>query len=296
MKNKQLGLTLLELLVVLAISSILMLGLVQIFADSGRTERYIDAQLETIDNSRFVDMILKGYIERAGYKHNPAANVFRAKTALNGCNVFLDGEFVTSYHKTGTENRGFCIRYQPSALLGTNQVDDFDCTGTARQSSESQGFRGNSSNDNIVMAVFFVPGVGSRGLENGELKCQTWQEDGTNQSAQQTVLSGIGDFHTMLMDTVGDVYEGPTTGMFNSNGRHFVGIKYYFLFASEAETRVGGKKGKSVFKELWISDVLTDASGKSNSNKISRINNLDEGNIFSITDGTVLFKNRAGNL
>ena len=67
----QRGLSMVELLVALAISSFLILGITQIYLDGKRNDIFRQSQAANLENSRFSVVILNELISKAGYRRSP---------------------------------------------------------------------------------------------------------------------------------------------------------------------------------------------------------------------------------
>lgn len=120
LNNKQTGLSMVELLIALAISSFLILGITQLYIDSKRSNYFQAGQMENNENTRFVVMMLDAELHKAGYRRRPDqdyTNVFP------GGNGFDEGSAV----RVVDENT-FEIRYQP------HSSKDISCSGDTQTS------------------------------------------------------------------------------------------------------------------------------------------------------------------
>lgn len=117
--NKQSGLSMVELLVALAISSFLILGITQIYLDNKRNYLFQQGQSSNIENGRYTLLILDQELAKAGYRREPDSLtefVFPVQDT-ESC-AFNSGQVVKFLSATS-----FCIRYEP-AFNGTR-----DCEG-----------------------------------------------------------------------------------------------------------------------------------------------------------------------
>lgn len=126
----QAGLSLVELMVALAISSFLILGVTQIYIDNKRSYAFQQNQEENLEAGRYTLLLLQQELSKAGYRRRPdelPEQAFPATTAT-GC-TFGAGVAVAwtqgSSSAANVEDRkdSICIRYQP------RDAQDRDCLG-----------------------------------------------------------------------------------------------------------------------------------------------------------------------
>ena len=113
-KVQQKGLSIIELLIALAISSFIILGVTQLFISNKRNYSFQQAQAENQSNSRFSTLILDEFLNKAGYRrsvHQLVEDAFPATTSNDYCAAFDEGHVVTKLKNK--DETGFCIRYQP---------------------------------------------------------------------------------------------------------------------------------------------------------------------------------------
>ena len=118
--RNQRGLSLVELMVAMAISSFLILGVTQIYLDNKRNYFYQQGQGENLENGRFALMLIGERLAKAGYRRNPALTMdiaFPAQT-VDGC-AFKEGQAVIR-----VDDSTLCLRYQPRDDSETNCQGD----------------------------------------------------------------------------------------------------------------------------------------------------------------------------
>ncbi|MFT0635444.1 PilW family protein, partial [Pseudomonas sihuiensis] len=71
--QRQNGLSMIELLISLAISSFLILGITQVYIDNKRNQVFQLNQMGNLEGSRFAALMIDQYLGKAGYRRNPAA-------------------------------------------------------------------------------------------------------------------------------------------------------------------------------------------------------------------------------
>ncbi|PKM30914.1 MAG: hypothetical protein CVV07_04605 [Gammaproteobacteria bacterium HGW-Gammaproteobacteria-11] len=104
------GLSLIELLVALVISSLLVLGIVQIYVDNRSNYLFQQGQSDNNENARYTLLILEEELRRAGYRINPDSDprfVFRAE--IVGQCTFTEGEVINF----DPAAQRICLRYEP---------------------------------------------------------------------------------------------------------------------------------------------------------------------------------------
>lgn len=107
------GLSMIELLVALALSSFLVLGVTQIYVDNKKNYLFQQGQIGNLENGRFALMTFEEHLAKAGYRRRPDQSMEQA---------FPAGEF-TAGTQTCTFTAGqavarvsasaLCLRYQP---------------------------------------------------------------------------------------------------------------------------------------------------------------------------------------
>ena len=117
--KQQLGISLIELMIAMAISSFLILGVTQIYIDNKRSYSFQQNLSENQEGSRFALLLLQQEFSKIGYRRRPDEPMESAFPAENvsGCN-FTAGETVKSLAPDS-----ICIRYQPK------DGADHDCIG-----------------------------------------------------------------------------------------------------------------------------------------------------------------------
>lgn len=196
--KKQRGLSIVELLIALAISSFLILGITQIYIDNKRNYNFQQSQAGLQENQRFLVMILDGYLNRAGYQRSPTQLrevAFPATGATTDCEAFATGASLVPTN----DGNGICIRYYP---FSSNELDCTGATPSAFNDSEAYSEEG----DPILMVLRHVP---SDDL-NGSLQCKV-------DSRTAELVTGLADFRLA----------------FNTTGGVITQVRYAALTASE---------------------------------------------------------------
>lgn len=116
--SPQAGLSMVELLIAMAISSFLILGITQIFIDNKRNYVYQQNQSANQETARFAQLIFEQQLYKAGYQRQPqdAMVVAFPAATVAGCAAFSAGEVI----KPTSDGQGVCFRYQRAT---TNERD-----------------------------------------------------------------------------------------------------------------------------------------------------------------------------
>lgn len=179
--TRQQGLSMIELLVALALSSILILGISQIYLDNKRSYLFQQSQALNLDSARFADYMLSDLLGKAGYQrsHLQTLDDFPAASALDGLCDFKAGHAIT---KLADGAQGLCLRYQPAV---NNEVT---CAGNALSLSEADrlAFKPLGDGEIANIAIRFNPD--NTNLENGTISC-------VDKNVEAELISGVADFH-----------------------------------------------------------------------------------------------------
>lgn len=166
LKNRQIGLSMIELLIALAISSFLILGITQIFVDNKRNYIFQQTQGSNLDNGRFATLMLNDFLGKAGYRRAPSElleTAFPQRPEDSDCLQFTSGSAVTGL-KTNT---GFCVRYQPKF------DGELDCQGEASATfDDSKPFISPPVTSMIVLAIKYQPDASNK-FQEGSLRCKS---------------------------------------------------------------------------------------------------------------------------
>ncbi|QSL91226.1 PilW family protein [Ectopseudomonas toyotomiensis] len=109
--HKQHGLSIIEMMVALLISSFLILGITQVYLDNRENTLFQQSQGQNIESARFSILLLEETLTKTGYRRRPDETMEAAFPSANvgNCGAMAAGEVVTRIDATS-----FCIRYQPA--------------------------------------------------------------------------------------------------------------------------------------------------------------------------------------
>lgn len=110
---RQQGLSLIELMVALLLSSLLILGVTQLYIDNKRNYAFQQGQSGNLENARYTLMLFEEELYRTGYQSTPGDDpkyTFRAESDASENCAFTAGEVVNF----DVEDQILCIRYKPA--------------------------------------------------------------------------------------------------------------------------------------------------------------------------------------
>lgn len=270
--QQQRGLSMIELLVALALSSFLILGITQIYLDNKRSYLFQQSQAMNLDSARFADHILKDLLGKAGYQRSNSQILgdFPKSTALSTyCEAFEAGHAVTSL-KTG---QGMCLRYQPA-------VDgELSCVSNSQTLANTNAFAKPDDNEIVYIALILEPADDPTKLENGVIRCidKDGEADLINGVADLRIEFGVGKggADKTLLDS--SPWKLPSA--WNANQGPVRAVRYSVLLASAPNRR----DGDSAVFTRWINTQATDRKTLLQSN--------DQRRIYQIATGSQALRN-----
>lgn len=208
----QAGLSMVELLIAMAISSFLILGITQIFIDNKRNYVYQQNQSANQETSRFAQLMFEQQLYKAGYRQQPQDAMvvaFPASTTA-GCPAFAAGEVI----RPTADGQGVCFRYQRAAAT------ERDCQG------------------NLIVSNAPIT-VRMQRSATGDLQCSV------NGGAATSLLSGVNQIQFQYgidtnLDRIADAYLA-----FNAipSGASVVSVRYATLVESASSSVALGSHG-----------------------------------------------------
>ena len=276
--QRQTGLSLVELMIALAISSFLILGITQVYIDNQRHYLFQQSQSSNLDSGRFAALILDQYLGKAGYRRNPSitnAAAFPARSASGGCLAFVEGASITGL--SSDEGMGFCIRYQPQVSA------ELDCQGAASGQTYTKSVPDAplAPSNLIVQAFKYEPGTGTE-LQNGRLLCKSLNAP-TPQFTEQ--LTGIADMRIDfgLAGTAADksVASFVAQSSWTAASNPILSVRYSLLLASRAGQR--DTADRPTILENWL--ALAPSATK------TRLQNGDNRRVYQVVSSTRTVRN-----
>lgn len=178
--RNQRGLSLVELMVAMAISSFLILGITQIYLDNKRNYLYQQGQGENLENGRFALMLIGERLSKAGYRRNPSLGMDIAFPAQTGTGHVVNCNFAAGQAVVRVDDATLCLRYQPRDEHETNCLGNtFSGTSDLSTPYDSDTTQAHFNSNDIMIEKIV--------LENGALKCSV-----RDQAAQELVSNIAG--------------------------------------------------------------------------------------------------------
>src|SRR5699024_6298316 len=233
-KRRSLGLSMIELLVALAISSFLILGITQVYINNKSNYGFQQSQAGNMDAGRFLQMILDEQVNKAGYRRTPLQGLgtaFKAKGAEADCAAYPNKGVVTRL--SDTDAQGFCIRYQP-AVNG-----ELMCDGKTLSLTNTKAFAEPSAGEyaNVVIKHEW-----DDDLHLGKITCNG-----------EELIEGVADFDVEFLlgeNTERRFRDKPYIKASSYNSSDIIrGVKYSALLASRPNQR--GGMDSAVFT-VWL--------------------------------------------
>lgn len=114
--HRQYGLSLIELMVALLLSSLLILGVTQIYIDNKRNYSFQQGQSDIMENARYSILLFEEELYRAGYRsRQDMGTSFAWSPATEGDCTFERGETLNY----DVDDRRICLRYEPALPVVT---------------------------------------------------------------------------------------------------------------------------------------------------------------------------------
>lgn len=221
--HKQHGLSIIEMMVALLISSFLILGITQVYLDNRENTLFQQSQGQNIESARFSILLLEEALAKTGYRRRPDETMEAAFPSANlgNCGAMAAGEVVRRIDATS-----FCIRYQP-AFPGART-----CSGDLIANIPNAPY------------VNTTPVVEMFQLTEGELRCNG-----------QAIATGI----TALNFDYGVNYnDDKRITEYNSNPGANARVRaVQFAIMAASPTEVGKSAGSAVY-EFWFGNAPTD--------------------------------------
>lgn len=274
----EVGLSMIELLIALVISSFLILGITQVYIDNKRNYVYQQNQAGNVENSRFAALVINDYLGKAGYRRSPSALldiVFPARGATGGCQAFSAGHAATGLDPD--EGIGFCIRYQPQVS------NELDCQGVASPVVYNEAFPSSppDASELTVLAFKYEPSSDGE-LQSGALLCKSLNAPSPQYGE---VLRGIADFRLDFGVGKADMLEKEVTTFISqadwtpASGA-IRSVRYSLLLTSRARQR-----------DSDDSKVLADWLVEAPADEQTRLQDADSGRIYQVAGATQTLRN-----
>lgn len=201
----QRGLSMVELLIAMAISAFLILGVTQLYVDNKRNYVFQQNQSANQENSRFALMLLDHELRKAGYRRvvQDSRELAFPAASVSGCGAFTAGQIA----KPTSNNLGVCFRYQRATDT------ELDCHGNQI-----------TTNDPVTIRL--------EKTATGELNCYV------NGGAAATLLTGVANLTFEFgidtdADRLANTYLSSSAAQASTGS--IVAIRYASLHESQAD-------------------------------------------------------------
>lgn len=276
--HKQQGLSLVELMVALAVSSFLILGITQVYINNKRNYVFQQSQASNLDSSRFAVMMLDEILTKAGYRRAPDQSMESAFPAShnlldNQCSNFTEGAVIAPLK--ADDAIGFCLRYQP-ALDGETL-----CDGASAELGNQETFIYPKTDETIYLAIEYKPHDSEQG---GTISCLSNKGREEGNSAAE-LLDGIADMQVefasgfeMEKRLKANPYKNATE--WESTNGMIRAIRYSVLTTSRPNQR----DGDSLVLTQWLANTATSDAN-------TRLSARDKGQLYQAAVGSQAIRN-----
>ncbi|MBM7063102.1 prepilin-type N-terminal cleavage/methylation domain-containing protein [Pseudomonas sp. UL073] len=255
----QSGLSLIEMMIALVISSFLIIGVTQIYIDNKRSYAFQQSQAENQEGSRFVQLFLQDELTKAGYRRRPDEpfeSAFPADTT-QGCG-FNAGETIKRL-----SGSSICLRYQPRD--GT----DRNCEGNTVGSAASVQNPYTKPSANIVEKI-------ELDTTKGEITCNG-----------SSLVSGAADLRFEF--GVGSAVAPQTIAKYikvaPASTEPILTVRYTVLM------RASGKSQRDAVTVDTALQNWTNLTGATTA-EVAALKAADSGQLYQVSQGTVMLRNR----
>lgn len=283
-QRTQAGLSLVELMVALAISSFLILGVTQIYIDNKRSYSFQQNQTENLEAGRYALLMLQQELTKAGYRRRPDEQPESAFPAPSETNLASCGTFAAGVTVKRTALDSICIRYQPRDHLERNCLGDLPATATALEAGPYT-----SANEIVVERLFFEKDANSL---SGTLKCTRVHTnlagavlDGRTAQTGELV-SGIVDLRYEF--GVGSAADPRNISQYTTAATNLpiLAVRYTALMRSS---------GANLRESVAVGDALNNwqaLTGLANSDSVvTALKADDKGQLYQVSQSTVMLRN-----
>ena len=266
----QAGLSLIELMVALAISSLLILGVTQIYIDNKRSYAFQQNQSENQEAGRYTLLVLQQELAKAGYRRRPDIpldTAFPSSDAL-GCG-FAEGKTAKQY---GTDKSAICIRYQPHSHLARDCLGNLPVNAAAIQTAPYT-----DAAEIIVERLY---------LSGNTLMCQVANVTTTTKTTSGELVSGIADLRFEF--GVGTAAESRRINQYIAAPAALpvLAIRYTALMRS-SNPYSRESLGVDAALANWV--ALTGISATDTT--LTALKAADKGNLYQISQSSVMLRN-----
>jgi len=282
MKHQRLqtGLSLIELMVAMALSSFLILGIVQIYIDNKRSYSFQQSQSENLEGSRYTLLLLQQELSKTGYRRRPDEQLEIAFPSfsgdLAGCGVFSAGTTVKRISQSS-----ICIRYQPRDHLDRDCLGNLPVTATSLETGPYT-----SAQEIIIERLWFEE---SDSNDSGRLNCTRVHTDiaGTVTAAVNTgeLVSGIVDLRYELGVGTNSDPRSISQYTIDDTSSPILAVRYIALMRSGGNLR-DSISAADALKNWQIITGLED-----DDEKLASLKSDDKGQLYQVSQSSMTLRN-----
>jgi type IV pilus assembly protein PilW len=235
-RNRQAGLSLIELMVAMLIGLFLILGVTQIFINNQKSYLFQQGQVGNQENGRFAMALLSQELSKAGYRSNPAKS-FPSGAGL-GCDFAEDTSVIA------VSTTALCLRYQAA------NKNDVNCQGTALS----------GANQDTITAPYSKQ-INPIVIEKIEYDAASKSIVCTSGTTTQPLVTGVAGLRFEYGSGQGDL---KTVSTFSAKPADTVGaVRYTVLMQSQGTASVRDSAATSTALNEWntrFTDNLVDSN------------------------------------
>lgn len=268
------GLSLVEMMVALAISSFLIIGVTQIYVDNKRSYLFQQGQSENQEGNRYALLLLQQELNKAGYRRRtdqiPEDAFPTLADGVSGCGAFKAGQTVQNL-----DANSFCIRYQPSAEF------DRDCLGNLAENDVSEPYPDISAVNEIIVERFYIA--------NDALLCQNTHVNrrtgaALRDSARGELVIGLADFRLQFGVASNSDPRSLDRYLNDGIGTNILAVRYTALMRS-SQTHLRDGSDDSPTLAQW------QTSSGASAEELTTLKAADKGQLYQFTQNTVALRN-----
>ncbi|KTT13472.1 hypothetical protein NS2R_04270 [Pseudomonas oryzihabitans] len=255
MSTRQLGLSLIELMIALLISSFLILGVTQLYINNKQNYLFHQGQTNNQENARYALMIFEQQLSKAGFRRRPfvdSSAEFPAKNYTAASCNFATGQTIYA-----PDSQSLCIRYKP------RDPQERDCLGNGPTNTSGLNTPYTESPEEFVERYSLVRHDGE---DLSSLTCNT-------PSGSGALIDGVAD----LRFDFGIGNQPRTVSTYTStpeSGEQIGAVRYRLLLASKKNLG----SGDDPILEDWNTRYDTDFAP-------------EDGRIYQVASSTFTLRN-----
>lgn len=261
LRDRQRGLSLIELMVAMLIGLFLMLGVTQIFINNQKSYLFQQGQLGNEENGRFALSSLNQELLKAGYRSFLVPDIPSDNSTVSDC-TFNAGEAVAAISATS-----FCIQYQATSKA------DVNCLGTALVAADISAISAPYSAKTTVVRPKIVEKI-AFDANTSAVTC-------TTSAGTQQLVTGVKDLRFEYGSGVAG--SKAVTSFSTTPTGTIAAVRYSALMQSPGSSTIRDDTSQT-------SSVLTDWNSRYSTTYGSTT--AEKASIYQIVQGTTMIRNQ----